>query len=170
LTNTEYSTSIHFSAQFGHLEATKTLVERGTAVNNTIEYGVTALMVVAKLRKLEISRYLTEMGADINIRDAKHNNTDLYYAAKSDSVDIIELLLNKGISVNMTNIQGSTPLHYSAQFGHVEATNALVERGAAVNNIDEYHVTARMVAAKSDEFEIVRSLTEIIFGINIRHA
>jgi ankyrin repeat protein len=35
VTNTEDSTPLHIAAQFGNLEATKTLVERGAAINIT---------------------------------------------------------------------------------------------------------------------------------------
>jgi ankyrin repeat protein len=55
------------------------LVERGAAINNTNKDGVTPLMVAAQQSKIEIFRYLTEIGADINIRNA-YNSTALHYA------------------------------------------------------------------------------------------
>jgi ankyrin repeat protein len=48
-------------------------------------------------------------------------------------VDIIKLLLDKGMSVNLTKTDEFTPLHISAQFGHLEATKILVERGSALH-------------------------------------
>jgi len=59
LTNTQDSTPLHFSAQFGYLEATKALLERGAAINSTDKNGDTPLMVAAFERKLQILRYLT---------------------------------------------------------------------------------------------------------------
>ena len=56
-------------------------------------------------------------------------------------MDIIKLLLDKGMSVNLTDTDDSTPLHVSAQFGHLEATHAFAERGAAVNNAEKYAVS-----------------------------
>jgi len=47
-------------------------------------------------------------------------------------VEIIKLLLDKGMSVNLTDTDCYTPLHASAQFGHLEATKVLVERGVAL--------------------------------------
>jgi ankyrin repeat protein len=73
-----------------------------------------------------------EIGADINIRN-DNNNTVLHLAAESGSVDIMKLLLDKGMSVNLTNTDECTPLHISAQFGNLGATKFLVERGAALN-------------------------------------
>jgi len=135
LTNTQRSTPLHISVQFGHLEATKALFERGAAIKKSNKYGATALMVAAQCGKYEIFRYLTEKGADIKIRNTKdNNNTALHYAARSGSVDIIKLLLDKRMSFNLTDTRRFTPLQISAQFGHLEATKALVERGAAINN------------------------------------
>ena len=59
--------------------------------------------------KLEIFRYLLEMGADINIFD-NDNDTALHLAARWLSVDIMKLLVDKGMSVNLTNKYGCTPL------------------------------------------------------------
>jgi len=40
LANTNDSTPLHISSQFGHLEATFAFVERGAAVNNAEKYAV----------------------------------------------------------------------------------------------------------------------------------
>jgi ankyrin repeat protein len=76
--------------------------------------------------RLEIFRYLTQKGADINIRDT-NNNTAIHFASASDSLAIINSLLDKGMSVNLTDTDEFTPLHISAQFGHLEATKLLFE-------------------------------------------
>jgi ankyrin repeat protein len=56
------------------------LVEIGAAINCTDKYGNTPLMVAAHNDKLEIVRYLTEVDADINIRNA-NNTTALHMVA-----------------------------------------------------------------------------------------
>ena len=47
-------------------------------INNTKKYGVTALQGDRTKGKLQIFRYLTEIGADINISKAKYNNKLLF--------------------------------------------------------------------------------------------
>jgi ankyrin repeat protein len=52
--------------------------------------------------KREVFRYLTEIGAIIIISNAKDDRA-FHSAALLGSVDMIILLLDKGISVNLTN-------------------------------------------------------------------
>jgi ankyrin repeat protein len=51
-------------------------------------------MLAAWKGKLEVCRYLTQIGADINIRNA-NKYTALCLSAYSGNVDIIKLLLDK---------------------------------------------------------------------------
>jgi len=158
LTNTSNCKPLHVSAQSGNPEATKTLVERGGAINSTNKYGVTPLMVVAEHVKLEIFCYLTGIGADNNIRNTNKNKTAFHLAAASRIVDIIRLLLDKGMSFNLNESDEITPLRVCAEFGHLEATKALVERGAAINYTDRDGNTSLIVAAFKGKLEIFRYL------------
>jgi ankyrin repeat protein len=72
-------------------------------------------------RKLEACRYLTQISADINIRNGI-NDTALHLTGYSVIVDIIKLLLDTGISVNLTNKSNTTLLHVSVSCGSLEAT------------------------------------------------
>jgi ankyrin repeat protein len=62
-------------------------------------------------------------------------------------VDIIKLLLDKEMSVNMTNTNDTTPLQVSAEFGHLEVKKDSVERGAVTNSTNKYGNTPIMAAA-----------------------
>jgi ankyrin repeat protein len=59
----------------------------------------------------------------------------------------MELLLDNGMSVNLTNTNDIISLPVSAGCENVVATNAFVERGATLNNAKKYGVTPLMVAA-----------------------
>ena len=67
-------------------------------------------------------------------------------------MDVIKLLLDKDMSVNLTNTDGSTPLHVSAQFGYLEAIKALIEKGAAINNTNRDVNTQLMLDAYNGKF------------------
>jgi ankyrin repeat protein len=180
LTNKNDSTPLHVSAEFGHLDATKALFERGATTNYINKYGNTPHMVALKSDKFEICRYFTKIGADINIHDDDNNTAlhsadesvsvvihaanrkkALHYAVLSCSVDIIYLLLDKGMSVNLTDTDESTPLHVSLEFGHLNATKISVLNGAAINYPNNDFRTPLMLVAYCDELEILRYLSEI---------
>jgi ankyrin repeat protein len=83
-------------------------------------------------------------------------------------VEIIKILLDKGMSVDMTNADDYTPLHISAAKGNLEATKVLVERGADLNKANKYGNTPLIVAALTGKLEVCRYLTENGADINIR--
>jgi len=85
-------------------------------------------------------------------------------------VDIIELLLDKEMSVNLTNTSGSTLLHVSAEFGHLEATRSLVERGASFINVNKYGDTSLNQAIRNGKLDICRFLIETGDDITMSNA
>jgi ankyrin repeat protein len=119
---------------------TKALVERVASLTNAGKYGAIALFCAANRGKFEVSRYLTEIGVDINIRDVNRNNV-LHHAAISGSVGIIKMLLDKGMSVDLTNAEDSRPLYFSASKGNLEAMKPLVKRGAPLRNANKHGKT-----------------------------
>jgi ankyrin repeat protein len=73
-------------------------------------------------------------------------------------VDIIKLLLDKGMTVNLTDLHKSTPLHVSAECDNLEATKAFVEAGDALNKTNINGDTPLMLAKKCGKSEIVHYL------------
>jgi ankyrin repeat protein len=76
-------------------------------------------------------------------------------------VDIINILLDKGMYVNFKNTDYNTPLRISAKFGHLEATKALVKRGAALYKRNKFGNTPLMMALYNGKLEILRYLREL---------
>jgi len=78
------------------------------------------------------------------------------------------MLLDKGMSVNLTNANDSIPLHFSATCGNLEATKALVERGAALNKANRNGATPIHLAARHGKLEVFLYLTLIGANTDIR--
>jgi ankyrin repeat protein len=76
-------------------------------------------------------------------------------------VDIIKLLLDKGMSVNVTNSNDATPLHVSAEIGNLDATEPLVETGVAIINTNVDGDTPPIEGAYKGKSEIFRYLRVI---------
>lgn len=76
---------------------------------------------------------LVASGADINAEFAgRHSETPLHWAASSDDVDVIDVLLDHGANIEAPGsvIGGGTPLSDAVAFGQWKAARRLVERGA----------------------------------------
>jgi len=114
----------------------------------------------------KVFHYLTEIGADIIIHDIKSNN-GLHHAAIMGSVEIIKILLDKGMYVQLTNATDSMPLHFSAHYGNLEAMKALVKTGAPLNNANKDGATPLLLGARYGKIEVFCYLTEIGADINI---
>jgi ankyrin repeat protein len=76
---------------------------------------------------------LIEAGADVDARFAgPHNETPLHWAASSDDVEVLDVLLDAGADIEASGsvIAGGTPLADAVAFGQWRAAQRLVERGA----------------------------------------
>jgi hypothetical protein len=78
-------------------------------------------MITVYDRKLEVCRYITQICADINIRNA-NNDTTFNFAPSSNRVDTMKLLLDKEMCINLTNMCNTNRLHVSASGDNLEAT------------------------------------------------
>ena len=76
---------------------------------------------------------LIASGADVNAEFAgRHSETPLHWAASSDDVGVIDVLLNHGANIEAQGsvIGGGTPMSDAVAFGQWQAARRLVQRGA----------------------------------------
>ena len=76
---------------------------------------------------------LIDAGADVNARFiGPHTETPLHWAASTDDIDVIDVLLDKGADIEAPGsvIGGGTPLADAVAFGQWNAARRLIERGA----------------------------------------
>ncbi|KAH0524103.1 hypothetical protein TsFJ059_009013 [Trichoderma semiorbis] len=104
---------------------------------------------------LQKMRRWIEQGVDINARDIR-GWTPLHYAcccAGKASTQVVQLLLEKGASVDVQGREGTAPIHCAARAGHLEMVEMLLEFGANIDIADGYGNTAlhEAVPNKSDD-------------------
>ncbi|XP_076754499.1 uncharacterized protein LOC143425517 isoform X1 [Xylocopa sonorina] len=89
----------------------------------------------------------------------------IWYAAQSNDLDRVKVLLKKGVSVNVEDLAGYTALHYAARNGHHEICKILLKNDAAVNAQTRCgRATALHRAAMQGHVNIVELLLK--FGAN----
>jgi ankyrin repeat protein len=105
---------------------------------------------------MEIIAVLVASGADVNAAFAgRHSETPLHWAASSNDVGVIDVLLDHGANIEARGsvIGGGTPMSDAVAFGQWQAARRLVERGARttlwqaaalglMDRVDEYFKAA----------------------------
>ena len=100
-----------------------------------------------------ISRYPEQ----VNIKDDS-SRVPLYWAARSNHVDIVRLLVEKGSDVNARTGDGWAALHTSAYNGRLEAATTLLELGAEVDIQNDDGQTPLYWAARNGRLGLVKLL------------
>ncbi|CAL7951422.1 unnamed protein product [Xylocopa violacea] len=95
----------------------------------------------------------------------------IWYAAQSNDLDRVKMLLKKGVSVNVEDLAGYTALHYAARNGHYEICKILLENNATVNAQTRCgRATALHRAAMQGHVSIVELLLKFGANPNLRDA
>lgn len=107
----------------------KLLLENGADVNHKGKDGLTPLISAMISRcPLNIIKMLFTHGADISAADG-FQQTPLYWAAYTERIDYVWLLLEKGADRTECRKDGRTPLHAAALAGFLEAVKLLLGDG-----------------------------------------
>ncbi len=170
-------TPLLFAAREGNLETVKALLEGGAGINQTSEYGWTALLVATHNRFYRLGIYLLERGADPNLAN-EGGWTPLYIATDNrnieggdyptrkpdmDHLKYIERLLAAHANPNLRMRsstetrtvfthqwlleEGATPFLRAAQSGDLVLMQLLLEHGANASIATSGNVTPLMVAS-----------------------
>jgi ankyrin repeat protein len=170
-------TALAFAARQGDAESTRLLLAAGADVNQTTEFGFTALLTAIHNRNYRLALQLLEAGADPNLvtkggwsplyiaTDNRNIEGGDYPTRKPDAehLELIEALLAHGADVNVRmrsstetrtifthqwlHEEGATPLLRAAQSGDAVLLRRLLEKGADPQLATDDGTTPLMVAA-----------------------
>ncbi|KAI9317230.1 ankyrin repeat-containing domain protein [Dichotomocladium elegans] len=118
--------NLWIAAGDGQLDRVKELVESGVSVNIHDQHGYTPMHAAVSYNQTAIVEYLLEKGANVNIEDFE-KDTPLYVA---ESVDMAQLLIERGADPNHKNEEDLTP----ALNAHQEGWRDVAEFLASVTN------------------------------------
>ncbi|KAL1869024.1 hypothetical protein Plec18167_008027 [Paecilomyces lecythidis] len=148
------------------------LLDHGADPNALCSIDLTPMSYAIEYASIDIIRLLFDRGADIYKGQLLHHAIE----RQSDIIDVVALLLEKGVSINAKMYEDhyfswrlyyfmglGTPLHRAAELGKIDVVRYLISQGADVNIKDAMGQTALDCAAKhgcSDIVDLLRTETK----------
>ncbi len=116
----------------------------------------------------EVAKVLVAHGANPNGRSS-HNGTSVLTAAVAKGpIDLVQLLIRKGASVNTPGAYGQTALMFAAERGSLAIAKLLLDNQANVNAVqrDVEGRTVLYYAVKQGSLEVVKLLLDRDINVN----
>ncbi|CAB3370034.1 Hypothetical predicted protein [Cloeon dipterum] len=164
-------TSLHIAAMNADVEMCKLLMDSGVDINATTIFEGNALQVACSAGNLGVVQYLAEQKIfDIEEKNESKKNL-FHYAVRSNRLDLLEYVFEKGISIDDRDRRGNTPLMAAAEIGSLEVFKFFVEKGADLNakNIKEFDslFLAAQYAAQFSTPENCQFMLDIGLGFDV---
>jgi hypothetical protein len=107
-------------------------------LNAQDNYGISPLHLAAALNLKETTEQLLLHGASHRLRTKHFQQTAMHYAARFNSIDVLNVLLRYEADINVLDCDSRTPLFLAAENGCLETAEQLVEIGAPVGVSNRY--------------------------------
>ena len=130
---------------------------------------VDLLAQAIKVNNLELCKKLSqEFPSALSEKDTRDGATAAHCAALVGSVEILEWLIELGVSVD-TEVasSGMQPIHWACTRGHTEVVRLLLREGVSVNALDIKHTSPLAIAAQYDHTILVFFLVKQRADISI---
>ena len=99
-------------------------------------------------------------GANLDVRRTDTGATPLHIAIAKYRLEIVELLVTKGASLNVCCINGATPLYMAVRYGYLDIVKILVAKGAKLDMVGANGKTPLYTASQYKYVEIAKFLLE----------
>lgn len=152
-----YGTALHIACSDNNMEVVKLLLDAGVNLELKDVASDTALFVALEKGFEELAYLLIDARADIHAKGV-HRTSVIHAACLCCSGQMVEYLINKGVSVNELASDKRSALIYTAGLsgGNLEAERVLIEHG--INK--EHYDTAFVEASWRGNPDIARLLLE----------
>ena len=146
------------SAKNGDFQSVKNILENDPSkLDIKDEDGYTALHWACMRAHWDITKYLIEKGADLNVVGGD-GGTQINWAVHHDNVGIIKLFIDKGANLNIRNQWGMTELHTAIWRGNIHVVEYLLDHGSDPNIKTNEGWTAMHYAYRSGHDKVIELL------------
>ncbi|XP_074640836.1 uncharacterized protein LOC141898692 isoform X2 [Tubulanus polymorphus] len=149
------------ASKHGDISWLQELVEIDVHVINDIDaIGRTPLMYSIHHQQLNVTKYLIDMGADINAT-AHDGSSALHIACHEGNTDAIKLLLDTDCDHTLQDSFGRAPIHWAVVTPSTGPLQLLTAHGANVNIRDKDGLSPCMWACRLDHIEHFEKLSVV---------
>lgn len=167
--DTDGRTALHHACFEGKAEVAAFLLDRGAEINRKdTKYSLTPLHMAAWKGHPDVLRLLLDRGSDLNAREVD-NETALFYAAASDSVESVALLLDRGADLKDDKSRvGNSVLWLAVERNRYPVAKYLIEKGADSGFRKDRGMTLLHLAAWRGGPEMIDLLVDAGISPNVR--
>ncbi|KAK4336959.1 hypothetical protein RND71_043409 [Anisodus tanguticus] len=157
------NTPLMESAQEGHLDLCKLLIENGANVNARSANGDSALMLASENDHYEVVKFLILNNADLEIK-AEGGRTALMKAARAGRLNSVKVLVEHGAIINKaTTNRDHTALSLACFVGHKDVVSFLLSKYAKLKYRLKDNSTILIEATKGGHTQIAKKLLEYVY-------
>ncbi len=160
-------TALHWAVITGVCVIVEALLDAGAHVDSLNNGLCSPLLISSITGNADIFVLLVERGADIHLRNLKDRDAlflIVMYAHNNRAVQVmVDLLISKGLSLDVCDSSGTSPLHECATLHLAHSVDMLVAAGANVNLLHERSglTPLQVLCSRPDpDPETVRALLE----------
>jgi uncharacterized protein len=151
---------IHLAAFKGDPDMIKLMIESGAFLNKkTAEDKLPVHYAIAGGR-VEVIQFLLKEGNQSWFIKDTFGNTLLHHAAKTSSVQTIDLLLNQNLDPNALNDQFESPIFNAVRFGTIDTLRLLLASDAYIDIHNRRYETPIDTAMIFDKKDILKYLSD----------
>jgi hypothetical protein len=107
------------------------------------------IYLLIKKNKTAHIEYLLSKSANINLNNRIDGITPLIYACYRKSYRVVELLLNYGVDVNYSDINGNIALEYACNLENLKICKLLIEKGCLLKDDSNNQCIERAIKRKN---------------------
>ncbi len=136
------------------------LISNGADLTASDVRGDTVLDYAARAGQIDTLILLMSVGVEFKGKSNVYGETVLHSSAGAGKAKAAELLIKKGMDVDVRDFSGQSALHFAAHEGSLETINLLISKGADVNAKDAEGDTPLHEAVNAGKLDAVALLIE----------
>ena len=159
------NTAIHYAAKKGNLSMIEYLIEKGLKAKALNENNESALFFAARgarghTNDLNFFKHLIDLGLDPLQRNSQGQTILHNLAARSNQVELIIWLVEKGLEPQLKDQNKHTPLCYAAKHNSANVVKALLQYNSNQENYNDKLQPLLEVATRYNSAEVVKLLLD----------